>query len=80
MLEMLTLHRRLQATFIFATRDQAEAMTFGACVVLMRDGAVQQADTPGNIYWRPANLFAAGYLGSPHKRRSFFGGLLTAAG
>ena len=64
-LEMLALHRRLQATFIFATRDQAEAMTLGARVILMRDGAVQQADTPANIYRRPTSLFAAGYFGSP---------------
>ncbi|MCL2852730.1 MAG: ABC transporter ATP-binding protein [Defluviitaleaceae bacterium] len=64
-LEILSLHRRLRATFIYAARDHVEAVTLGSRVVVMRDGAAEQADTPANIYRRPVNLFVAGYFGSP---------------
>ncbi len=63
--ELTTLHRRLGATTIYVTHDQVEAMTLGDRIVLMRDGQVQQIGTPLEVYRRPANLFTAGFLGSP---------------
>ncbi|HET8655458.1 MAG TPA: sn-glycerol-3-phosphate ABC transporter ATP-binding protein UgpC [Longimicrobiaceae bacterium] len=63
--EILRLHRRLGATSVYVTHDQTEAMTLGDRIVVMRDGVVQQADTPLNVYARPANRFVAGFIGSP---------------
>lgn len=63
--ELVRLHRRLRATMIYVTHDQLEAMTLGQRIVVMRGGEVQQIDTPMRIYARPANLFVAGFLGSP---------------
>jgi len=63
--ELSTLHRRLSATTIYVTHDQVEAMTLGDRIVLMRDGKVQQVGPPLEVYQRPANLFTAGFLGSP---------------
>ena len=63
--ELIKLHRRLNATMIYVTHDQVEAMTMGDRIVVMKDGVVQQIDTPLNLYANPANLFVAGFLGSP---------------
>ena len=63
--ELVRLHRRLRATMIYVTHDQLEAMTLGQRIVVMRGGEIQQIDTPMRIYARPANLFVAGFLGSP---------------
>ncbi len=63
--EIARLHRRLGATMLYVTHDQVEAMTLGERIVVMKDGAIQQIDTPMALYRRPANLFVAGFLGSP---------------
>ena len=63
--ELKQLHRRLQATMIFVTHDQIEAMTLGDRVVVLRDGVIQQVDTPQRLYQEPANLFVARFIGSP---------------
>jgi len=59
------LHKRLQTTFVYVTHDQIEAMTMGTRIVVMKDGIVQQVDTPSNIYGHPTNIFVAGFIGSP---------------
>jgi multiple sugar transport system ATP-binding protein len=59
------LHQQLGRTTIYVTHDQTEAMTLGQRVVVMRDGAVQQVDTPQRLYEAPANLFVAAFIGSP---------------
>ena len=64
-IEIAKLHKRLQATIIYVTHDQTEAMTLGTRIVVMKDGLVQQVDTPQNLYDRPKNLFVAGFMGSP---------------
>ena len=63
--EISKLHKRLGTTFIYVTHDQTEAMTMGDRIVVMRDGFIQQVDTPSALYERPANKFVAGFLGSP---------------
>jgi multiple sugar transport system ATP-binding protein len=63
--EITKLHQRLQATMIYVTHDQVEAMTMGDRIVVMHNGLVQQTDTPLSLYNQPANLFVAGFLGSP---------------
>ena len=63
--EIAKLHQRLQATMIYVTHDQVEAMTMGDSIVVMNQGKVQQNDTPLKLYHEPANLFVAGFLGSP---------------
>ena len=63
--ELSRLHERLRTTTIYVTHDQVEAMTLGDRVVVIRDGVVQQVDTPQNLYSRPANLFVAAFIGSP---------------
>src|SRR4051812_4391143 len=63
--EITKLHQRLQATMIYVTHDQIEAMTMGDRIVVMNNGVVQQIDTPLALYNKPANLFVAGFLGSP---------------
>ncbi len=63
--EISKLHQRLQATMIYVTHDQVEAMTMGDRIVVMNNGVVQQIDTPLALYNEPANLFVAGFLGSP---------------
>jgi len=60
-----TLHQQLKTTFIYVTHDQTEAMTLGTRIVVMKDGIVQQIDTPQNLYNDPVNLFVAGFIGSP---------------
>ena len=59
------LYQDLQTTFIYVTHDQVEALTMGTRIVVMKDGIIQQVDTPLNIYNTPSNLFVAGFIGSP---------------
>ncbi len=63
--EISKLHARLSTTFIYVTHDQVEAMTMGTRIVVMKDGFVQQVDTPQNLYDYPVNLFVAGFIGTP---------------
>ena len=63
--EITKLHNKLQTTFIYVTHDQIEAMTMGDRIVVMKDGFVQQIDTPKNLYRYPVNKFVAGFIGTP---------------
>lgn len=63
--EIIKLHKRLETTFIYVTHDQIEAMTMGDRIVVMKDGFIQQVDTPQNLYNYPCNLFVAGFIGAP---------------
>ena len=63
--EIAELHQRLGTTIIYVTHDQTEAMTLGTRIVVMKDGIIQQVDTPQNLYEKPCNLFVAGFMGSP---------------
>ena len=64
-IEIAKLHQRLGTTIIYVTHDQTEAMTLGTRIVVMKDGVIQQVDTPQNLYDKPQNLFVAGFMGSP---------------
>lgn len=75
--EISKLHSKLQTTFIYVTHDQVEAMTMGTRIVVMKDGFVQQIDTPKNLYAYPRNKFVAGFIGTP--QMNFFEGVLTKA-
>ncbi len=59
------LHKKLGTTFVYVTHDQTEAMTMGDRIVVMKDGFIQQVDTPQHLYDKPCNLFVAGFIGSP---------------
>src|SRR5574340_1266455 len=63
--EISKLHQRLETTFIYVTHDQTEAMTMATRIAVMRDGILQQLDTPQQLYDKPNNLFVAGFIGSP---------------
>ena len=63
--EIKKLHQRLGTTFIYVTHDQTEAMTMGDRIVVMKDGFIQQVDSPQNLYKHPQNMFVAGFIGSP---------------
>lgn len=63
--EISKLHMQLQTTFIYVTHDQVEAMTMGSRIAVMKEGKLQQVDTPQNLYRSPANVFVAGFIGSP---------------
>ncbi|MBS5926423.1 MAG: sn-glycerol-3-phosphate ABC transporter ATP-binding protein UgpC [Clostridium sp.] len=63
--EISKLHKRLESTFIYVTHDQTEAMTMGSRIVVMKDGVIQQVDTPQNVHDKPENLFVASFIGSP---------------
>ncbi len=63
--EISKLHQRLGTTFIYVTHDQTEAMTMGTRIAVMRDGILQQVDSPQVLYDTPANIFVAGFIGSP---------------
>ena len=63
--QLAQLHERLGTTTVYVTHDQVEAMTLGQRVAVLRDGVLQQVDTPQNLYNRPANLFVAAFIGSP---------------
>ena len=85
--EIARLHRRLGTTMIYVTHDQVEAMTLGQRIVVFDKGEIQQIDTPMNLYTRPANVFVAGFLGSPSMnflrgtlRRDGAGWMLDAIG
>ncbi len=75
--EISKLHQRLQTTFIYVTHDQVEAMTMGTRIAVMRDGILQQLDTPQHLYDYPANTFVAGFIGSP--AMNFFDATLTGS-
>jgi multiple sugar transport system ATP-binding protein len=72
--ELIQLHQRLQTTTIYVTHDQVEAMTMGERIAVLRDGVLQQVDAPDALYGRPANVFVAGFIGSPSM--NFFAGEL----
>jgi len=63
--EISKLHQKLQTTFIYVTHDQTEAMTLGTRIVVLKDGIIQQVDSPTNLYHKPCNLFVATFIGSP---------------
>ena len=63
--EIIKLHQRLQTTVIYVTHDQTEAMTMGSRIVVMKDGYIQQVDSPQVLYEKPVNMFVAGFIGSP---------------
>jgi len=73
--ELSKLHQRLETTFIYVTHDQMEAMTMGTRIAVMRDGILQQVDTPTTLYNSPHNVFVAGFIGSP--AMNFFDVTLT---
>ena len=74
--ELIKLHQRLQATMIYVTHDQVEAMTMGSRIVVMQGGIIQQNEPPLKLYHEPKNLFVAGFLGSPPM--NFVNGTLAA--
>ena len=63
--ELSKIHHNLQTTFIYVTHDQTEAMTMATRIVVMKDGVIQQVDTPQHLYLYPCNMFVAGFIGSP---------------
>lgn len=73
-IEIAKIHESLGATIIYVTHDQTEAMTLGTRIVVMKDGIIQQVDTPKNLYNNPQNLFVAGFIGSP--QMNFFDALV----
>jgi multiple sugar transport system ATP-binding protein len=73
--EISKLHTRLASTMVFVTHDQSEAMALGDRIAVMKDGVIQQAAEPMEVYHQPANLFVAGFIGSP--AMNFFRGTLV---
>ncbi len=63
--ELIKLHQRISTTVIYVTHDQVEAMTMGSRIAVLKDGVLQQLDTPQTVYAHPSNLFVAGFIGSP---------------
>lgn len=63
--ELKKLHKRLEATSVYVTHDQVEAMTMGDRIIVMKDGTIQQIGSPSDLYYKPQNLFVAGFIGSP---------------
>ena len=76
--ELIRLHKRLGTTFVYVTHDQTEAMTMGDRIVVMKDGFIQQVDTPQQLFEKPNNLFVAGFIGSP--QMNFIPGVLGKDG
>jgi len=76
--EIIKLRQRINTTFIYVTHDQTEAMTLGDRIVIMKDGFVQQIGTPQEVFNHPANLFVAGFIGTP--QMNFFDAVLTRDG
>ena len=76
--EIKRLQRRLQVTTIYVTHDQVEAMTLADVIVVMRDGIIEQTGTPLDVFENPANIFVAGFIGSP--QMNFFEGVAEASG
>ena len=77
-IEISKIHQRLEATIIYVTHDQTEAITLGTRIVVMKDGVIQQVDTPQNLYDKPNNLFVAGFMGSP--QMNFIDSVVTVNG
>ena len=73
--EIIKLRERIDTTFIYVTHDQTEAMTLGDRIVIMKDGFIQQIGTPQEVFDQPANLFVAGFIGSP--QMNFFDARLS---
>lgn len=73
--QLSELHRRLGTTFVYVTHDQVEALTLATRIAVLKDGVLQQVDTPENLYDHPANVFVAGFIGSPSM--NFFAATLT---
>src|SRR2546423_9174283 len=76
--ELARLHRKLGATMVYVTHDQSEALTLGDRIAVLKEGVLQQVDTPMKLYEEPANKFVAGFIGSPGM--NFFEGTLTRIG
>jgi len=76
--ELTKLHQKLGTTFIYVTHDQVEAMTMASRIVVMKDGLIQQVDTPQNLYDLPVNLFVAGFMGTP--MMNFINGVIEKRG
>ncbi|MBQ1907610.1 MAG: sn-glycerol-3-phosphate ABC transporter ATP-binding protein UgpC [Firmicutes bacterium] len=76
--EILKLRRKLDTTFIYVTHDQTEAMTLGDRIVIMKDGVIQQVGTPQEVFGHPANVFVAGFIGTP--QMNFIDGRLEKTG
>jgi len=77
-IEISRLHKKLKTTMIYVTHDQVEAMTMGERIVVLKDGNVQQVDSPLNLYNHPENVFTAGFIGSP--AMNFFEGSIVNNG
>ena len=73
--ELTKLHQRVETTFIYVTHDQVEAMTMATRIVVMKDGLIQQVDTPQHLYDNPVNMFVAGFIGTP--QMNFLNGTLV---
>ena len=76
--ELTKLHQNVGTTFIYVTHDQVEAMTMATRIVVMKDGLIQQVDTPQNLYDYPVNIFVAGFIGTP--QMNFINGKLEKKG
>ena len=76
--EIKKLHRRIQNTVVYVTHDQVEAMTLADKIVIMRDGRIEQAGTPEEVFRAPLNVFVAGFIGAP--QMNFFRGRMTEGG
>ena len=76
--ELTKLHNRVGTTFVYVTHDQVEAMTMATRIVVMKDGLIQQVDTPQNLYDSPVNIFVAGFIGTP--QMNFINGSLEKKG
>ncbi len=76
--ELTKLHKSVETTFIYVTHDQVEAMTMATRIVVMKDGLIQQVDTPQNLYDYPVNIFVAGFIGTP--QMNFINGVLEKKG
>ena len=75
--ELIKIHKRVNTTFIYVTHDQTEAMTLGDRIVIMKDGFIQQIGSPAEVFNRPANVFVAGFIGTP--QMNFFDASLEIA-
>jgi len=73
--ELTKLHEKVQTTFIYVTHDQVEAMTMATRIVVMKDGLIQQVETPQELYDKPCNIFVAGFIGTP--QMNFLAGSLS---
>ncbi len=76
--ELTKLHNRVETTFVYVTHDQVEAMTMATRIVVMKDGLIQQVDTPQKLYDQPVNIFVAGFIGTP--QMNFLNGELVKKG